>query len=77
MAPLTPAMMVTRGLVFHPLCCIPLISGSYLVYFYVMACYGKFPWQYVNSMSWTLAMGDDAIGVCVWFGLQLCIGCLV
>ena len=42
MAHLTPAMMVMRGLVFHPLFCTPLISGSYLVCFYVMACYGKF-----------------------------------
>ena len=32
MAPLTPAVMVMRGLVFHPLFCIVVISGSYLLY---------------------------------------------
>ncbi len=41
MAPLTPAVMVMRGLVFHPLFCIALISGSYLVCFCVMACFGN------------------------------------
>ena len=30
MAPLTPAVMVIRGLVFHPRSCIVLMSGSYL-----------------------------------------------
>ena len=36
-ASLTPAMMVMRGLVFHPLFCMVLISGSYLVCFCVRA----------------------------------------
>ena len=31
MAPLTPAVMVIRMLVFHPSYCMMLISGSYLV----------------------------------------------
>ena len=31
MAPLTPVVIVTRGLVFHSLFCILLINGSYLV----------------------------------------------
>ena len=31
MAPLTPVVMVIRGLVFHPSFCLVLISGSYLV----------------------------------------------
>jgi hypothetical protein len=31
MVNLTPAMMVMRRLVFHPLFCMVLISGSYLV----------------------------------------------
>ena len=31
MAPLTLVVMVIRGLVFHPLVCIVLMSGSYLV----------------------------------------------
>ena len=45
MAPLTPAVMVMRGLVFHPLFCIALIRGSYLVCLCVMACYGNLSWQ--------------------------------
>jgi hypothetical protein len=39
MAPLTPVVMVMRGLIFHPLFCIALISGSNLVCFCVMACF--------------------------------------
>ena len=31
MAPLTPVVMVMRGLVFHPLFCMVLIRGSYLL----------------------------------------------
>ena len=31
MAPLTPAVMVMRGLVFHSLFCMVLINGSHLV----------------------------------------------
>ena len=31
MAPLTLVVMVIRGLVFHPLFCMMLINGSYLV----------------------------------------------
>ena len=50
-APLTPAVMVMRGLVFHPLFCMMLISGSYLVCFCVMACSENLLWQYVNLMS--------------------------
>ena len=41
------------------------ISGSYLVCFCVMACSGNMSWQYVNSMNWTLVMGDGVTGVCV------------
>ena len=70
-APLTPAVMVMRGLVFHPLFCIALINGSYLVCFCVMACYGNLSWQYVNSMSWTIVVGEGAIGVCVCFGAPI------
>jgi hypothetical protein len=39
-APLTPAVMVMRGLVFHPLFCSVVISGSYLVCLCVRACSG-------------------------------------
>jgi hypothetical protein len=31
MSPRTPTVMVIRGLVFHPLFCMVLINGSYLV----------------------------------------------
>jgi hypothetical protein len=51
MAPVTPGVMVMRDLIFHPLFCVALISGSYLVCFCVMVCYGNLSWQYVNSMS--------------------------
>ena len=40
-APLTLAVMVMSGLVSHPLFCIALMSGSYLVCFCVMACFGN------------------------------------
>ena len=51
MIPLTPTVMVIRGLVFHPLFCMVLFSGLYLVCLCVMACLGKLSWQYVNSMN--------------------------
>ena len=54
MAPLTPTMIVMRGLVFHPLFCILWISESYLVCLCVMACFGNLSWQYVNSMNCTM-----------------------
>ena len=41
MAPLTPAVMVMRGLVFHPLFCMVLINGSYLVCLCERACSGN------------------------------------
>jgi hypothetical protein len=71
MASLTLVVMVMSGLVFHPLFCIALMSGSYLVSFCVMACYGNLSWQYVNSMSWTMVVGDGVMGVCVWFGAPI------
>ena len=68
MGPLTPAVMVMRGLVFHSLFCMVLISGSCLVYLCMRACSGNLSWQYVNSMSWTVCGGEGVIGLCVWFG---------
>jgi hypothetical protein len=53
-APLTPTIMVMRGLVFHPLFCSVVISGSYLVCLCVQACSGNLSWQYVNSMNCTV-----------------------
>ena len=38
-APLTPAVIVMRGFVFHHFFRISLINGSYLVCFCVMACF--------------------------------------
>ena len=68
MAPLTPAMMVTRGLVLHPLFCMVLIRGSYLTCLCVKVCSGYLSWQYVNSMNLIVCVGVGDIGVCVWFG---------
>ena len=60
-----------EGVVFHPLFWMDVISGSYLVCFCVMACSGNMSWQYVNSMNWTLVMGDGVTSVCVWFGAPI------
>jgi hypothetical protein len=45
MAPLTPAVMVMRGLVLHPLFWMVLFNGSYLVCFCVMACSRDLSWE--------------------------------
>ena len=68
MAPLTPAVMVIRGLVFHPLYWMALIGGPYLVCLCVRACLGNLSWQYVNSMNSIMWLGDGDIGSCVWVG---------
>ena len=70
-APLTPALMVIRGLVFHPLVCKVLISGSYLVCLCVRARSRNLSWQYVNSLSWTVYLGDGVRGVGVWDGAPI------
>ena len=57
-----------KGVGFHPLVRKVLISGSYLVCLCVRACPGNLSWQYVNSMSWIVYVGDGVRGVCVWFG---------
>ena len=44
-APLTLAVMVMRGFVFHPLSLSVAISGSYLVCLCVRACLGNLSWQ--------------------------------
>ena len=44
-APLTPAVMVMRGLVFHPLALSVVISGSYLECLCERACLGNLSWQ--------------------------------
>ena len=51
MAPHTLAVIVVRGLVFHPLFWMAFINGSYLVCLCVVACSGNLSWQFVNSMS--------------------------
>ena len=68
MAPLTPAVMVMRGLVFQPLFWMMLFSGSYLACLCVMACSGNLSWQYVNSMNWIVCSGEGDIGGCICFG---------
>ena len=50
-APLTPAVIVIRGFVFHPLFRMALISGLYFVCLWERACLGNLSWQYVNSMN--------------------------
>ena len=57
--------MVMGALVFHPLFCVVLISGSYLVCLCMMTCLGNLSWQYVNLMNWTVCVRE---GVGVWFG---------
>jgi hypothetical protein len=68
---ITPAVMVIRGLIFHPLFCIVFISGSYLVCLCVRACFGNLSWQYVNSINWIVCVGDGSIGVCIWLGAPI------
>ena len=63
-APLTSAMMVMRGFVFHSLFCMMLISGSYLVCLCVRAWLGNLSW---HSMNCTMSVRRGDIGVCVWF----------
>ena len=53
-APLTSVVIIPRGLVFHPLFCMVLISGSYLVCLCVRACSWNLLWQYMNSMNWVV-----------------------
>ena len=67
-APLTSAMIVMRGLVFHPLFYMVVISELYLVCLCVRACLGNLSCQYVNSMKWIVYVDEGSIGVCVWFG---------
>ena len=71
MAPLTPVVMVVRGLVFHPFFCIALIRGSYLVCLCVRGWSRSLSWRYVNSISWVVIAGDGDIGVCVWRGTPI------
>lgn len=70
-APLTPVVMVMRALVFHPLFCKVLISGSYMVCLCMRACLRNLSWQYVNSMNWIVCLGDGDMGVCVWIGAPI------
>ena len=67
----TPAVIVMRGLVFHPLFRISLISGLYLDCFCVMACSGNRSWQYVNSMNCTVYVCEGSRGMEIWFGAPI------
>ena len=71
MAPLTPAVMVIKGVVCHPRFCMVLINGSYLLCLCVRAWSINMSWQYVNSMSWTVTLGEGVMGACVWLGVPI------
>jgi hypothetical protein len=71
MAPLTLALVVMRGLIFYMLYCVVLSGGSYLVCFCLRAWLGNLSFQHVNSMSWTVSLGEGDIGVCIWFGAPI------
>ena len=71
MAPRTPAVIVMMGLVFHPLLRMAWFSGSYLVCFLVIAWSGNLSWQYVNSINWTVWLGDGDMGRVVWLGAPI------
>ena len=62
-APLTPFVIVMRGFAFHPMFCMLLISGSYLVCLCVRACLGDLSWHYVNSMNCIVCVGVGSKGV--------------
>ena len=64
MAPLTPAVMVMRGFVCLTLTlfCMVVINGSYLLCLCVRAWSGNMSWQYVNSMSWIVTLGEGVYG---------------
>ena len=68
MVPLTPAVMLMRGLVFRPLLCRVLINGSYFMCLCMRACSRNLSWKYVNLINWTMSVGEGDIGVCVWLG---------
>ena len=36
-----------------------------------VTCSGNMSWQYVNSMSWIMCVGEGVIGVCAWFGAPI------
>ena len=44
------------------------IRGSYLACLCVGACLGNLSWQYVNSISCVVCVGDGSRGVDVWVG---------
>ena len=67
-APLTSAVIVITGFVFHLVFCMLLINRSYLSCLCVMACLGNLSWQYVNSMNCILCVGVGVKGVGDWLG---------
>ena len=56
-----------KGLVYHQLFRMTLISGSYFVCFCAKAWYGNLSWQYVNPMNWVVRTWEGDSGVCIWF----------
>ena len=67
-ATLALAVMVMKGLVFHPLFYMVLLNEFYLICVCVKVWSGKLSWQYMNSLIWIVYMGEGAMGVCIWFG---------
>jgi hypothetical protein len=68
MAPLTPAMHGDEGVYFPS---VVLHGINWWVIFGVFmlgAWYRNLSRQYVDSMNWTVYMGEENIGVCLWFG---------
>ena len=55
------------GFGLPPIVLCGVINGSYLICLCMRVCSGNLSWQYVNSRSWTVRVGEDVIGVCVWF----------
>ena len=68
MAPLTPVVMVIKRLVLQPWFRMVSINGSYLSCLWVRACSGNLSWQYVNSTSCIVWVGEGTIGVDMWVG---------
>ena len=60
MAPLTPAVMVIRGLVVHPLFWMVLFSGSYLACFCVMAYFVQTYFK-ISMKRWSFGIVSSSI----------------
>jgi hypothetical protein len=66
--PITPAVMVIRGLTFQPTSLSVWMSGLYLLDLSLMIAMGNLSWEYVNSMIWIIFNGLDSNGG--WLSLR-------